>query len=314
MKRLLIAFFCFCFFTNKTFAETDDEILTRVLWPKVVHAPANKRPSVGIALAGGGARAFTHTGFLQAMEYASFPIDYIAGTSMGSIVGGYYAIGKPVSSLWALGEQLKKMPLKKTFSGTKLFSLFFKNKMMPADSIKVFAEQTFGDINIENLQKPFACVAMDIRTGEKVVFRSGSVALAVRASSNVPGLFEPLQHKQRYLVDGGVVENVPVDAVKAMGAQWVIASIDKITSEAQPDNVLSVLMQVIDVRGNMLATESEKRADFIVDPPVGHISTIAFDKCLEAAELGLGQAYKDMPAMKQAYMLRAIPHILEAER
>ena len=291
----------------------DDELLTELLWPGISNAPAGKRPSVGVALAGGGARAFTHTGFIQAMLYASFPIDYVAGTSMGSVIGAYYAAGKPIDDLWQLGGRLVKLGIKRDFLNIKLLPLVFKNKMMPANNIKRIISEMFGELNIEDLDKPFACVAVDVRTGEKIVFRSGPVSIAVRASANFPGFFEPLPYNQRYLIDGGVVENIPVDVVKAMGANWIIASVDNVVSDSMPENVLSVLMQVIDVRGRMLAEESVKKADFVVDPPVGGISTIAFEKSIEAAEAGLAQTMKDMPAMKRAYILKAIKMRTEAE-
>lgn len=291
-------------------AETaDDRLLTELLWPGISNAPADKRPAVGVALAGGGARAFTHTGFLQAMQYSSFPIDYVAGTSMGSVIGAYYAAGKSIDDLWNLGGKLVKLGIKKDFLNIKLLSLIFANKMMPAQNIQRIIEGMFGDTNIEDLPKPFACVAVDVRTGEKVVFRKGPVALAVRSSANFPGFFEPLPYNQRYLIDGGVVENIPVDVVKAMGADWIIASVDKVESDSMPSNVLTVLLQVIDVRGGMLAEESIKKADFVVDPPVGSISTIAFEKSLEAAEAGLSQTVKDMPAMKRAYITKALPYV-----
>ena len=305
---LFIQFFPLCVIPACA-GTSDDRLLQELLWPGISNAHAGKRPAVGVALAGGGARAFTHTGFLQAMQYSSFPVDYVAGTSMGSVIGAYYASGKPIDDLWQLGGKLVKLGIKKDFFNIKLFSLIFSNKMMPAQNIQHIIENMFGGTNIEDLQKPFACVAVDVRTGEKVVFRSGPVSVAVRSSANFPGFFEPIAYKQRYLVDGGVVENIPVDVVKAMGADWIIASIDRIESDSMPSNVFAVLMQVIDVRGGMLASESLKKADFVVDPPVGSISTTAFERSLEAAEAGLSQTVKDMPEMKKAYIIKALPYV-----
>lgn len=290
-------------------AQNDSELLAELLWPGVSNAPASKRPSVGVALAGGGARAFTHTGFLQAMEYSRFPIDYVAGTSMGSVIGAHYAAGLPLENLWNLGDRMLALGIKKDFLNLGIIKLIFTGKMMQAPNIKNIIEEMFGDRNIEDLPKPFACIAVDVRTGERVVLRSGSVALAVRSSANFPGFFEPIAYNQRYLIDGGVIENVPVGTVKAMGADWIIASVDNIVSDNMPESVYSVLMQVINVRGNILAQESVKQADFVVDPPVGSISTVAFEKTMEAALSGLAQTVKDMPAMKKAYMIKAIPMI-----
>lgn len=294
-------------------AETqgDGELLAELLWPGVSRAPAAKRPSVGIALAGGGARAFTHTGVLQAIEYANFPIDYVTGTSMGSVIGAYYAAGKPFDELWQLGPNLVSLGIKRDFLNLGIIKLLFTGKMMPAPNIKNIIEKIFGDMNIEDLQKPFACIAVDVRTGERVVLRTGPVSLAVRSSANFPGFFEPIAYNQRYLIDGGVVENVPVETVKAMGAEWIIASVDNIVSDSMPESAYTVLLQVISVRGNLISEESVKKSDFVIDPPVGSISTVAFEKSMEAAYSGLAQAVKDMPAMKKAYMLKALPRITE---
>lgn len=290
-------------------AQSDSDLLAELLWPGVSNAPASKRPSVGIALAGGGARAFTHTGVLQEMKYENFPIDYVTGTSMGSVIGAYYAAGLPFEDLWNLGDRMLVLGIKKDFLNLGIIRLIFTGKMMQAPNIKNIIEEMFGDRNIEDLPKPFACIAVDVRTGERVVLRSGPVALAVRSSSNFPGFFEPIAYDQRYLIDGGVIENVPVGTVKAMGADWIIASVDNIVSDNMPENVYSVLMQVINVRGNILASESVKQADFVIDPPVGSISTVAFEKTMEAAFAGLAQTVRDMPAMKKAYMIKAIPMI-----
>ena len=294
-------------------AEThgDGELLAELLWPGVSRAPAEKRPSVGIALAGGGARAFTHTGVLQAIEYANFPIDYVTGTSMGSIIGAYYASGKPFDDLWQLGPDLVRLGIKRDFLNLGIIKLLFTGKMMAAPNIKNIIEKMFGNMNIEDLRKPFACIAVDVRTGERVVLRTGPVALAVRSSANFPGFFEPIAYNQRYLIDGGVIENVPVDAVKAMGAEWIIASVDNIVSDNMPESAYAVLMQVISVRGNLISEESVKKSDFVIDPPVGSISTVAFEKSMEAAYSGLAQTVKDMPAMKKSYMLKALPRITE---
>jgi len=154
---------------------------------------------------------------------------------------------------------------------------------------------------------------MDIRTGEKITFRNGPLALAVRASANIPGIFEPLQYNQRYLVDGGVVENIPVDAVRAMGAEWVIASVANMSSDKMPSSVLSTLMQVIDVRGELLANDSLKRADFVISPSVGTIGTADFERCPEAGREGLAETYRRLEELKTAYMLKAVPRVLEAK-
>lgn len=311
MKKFILLALVFIFPVNVFSHTSDEDILSSALWTKIINTQPSKRPSVGVALAGGGARAFTHAGFLEVMEYSGFPIDYVAGTSMGAVIGAFYASGKPLDDLWEVSRNVNKMKIRKDFFNIKMVSLLFSDEMLPQRNIARFINNIFVDGKIEDLKKPFACVAMDIRTGEKVIFRTGSVALAVRASSNIPGFFKPLEYDHRYLVDGGVVENIPVDVVKNMGAEWIIASIDNITSDKMPESILSVLMQVIDVRGGLLAAESLKKANFIISPPVGTIGTVDFDRAYEAGRAGVTETYQNLEKLKRAYILKSLPDVLD---
>ena len=123
-----------------------------------------------------------------------------------------------------------------------------------------FLKSYFEDREFHQLELPFACVAMDIQTGEAVLFRDGDVAVAVRASMNLPGVFTPVPYRQRYLVDGGVVDYIPVDAARMQGAQWVLASITESDyRSARPRTVLEMFEQVIDIlrlSGSVRATRT----------------------------------------------------------
>jgi len=171
-------------------------------------AQGTGRPKVGLVLGGGGAKGAAEIGVLKVIDELGIPIDYIAGTSIGSIVGGLYAIGyKP--------EQLDS--LFNTVNWLKMFALGEVGEML---------EEKAGvadSIDFDNLPIPFACVAYDTRAHKEVVFRKGSLAWAMRASMAVPGVFKAVEKDSMILVDGGVMNNLPVDVVKAMGADIVIA-------------------------------------------------------------------------------------------
>lgn len=288
-------------------SSSDDEILREVLWPRLVNSKPPERPAVGLALSGGGARGFAHVGVLEALQYAGFPVDYVSGASMGSVVGAFYASGMKIDEMWNFGREASGRDISRDFSRIKLFRLLITDKLLTPTYITGFIEKNLGDYSFEKLKLPFACVAMDFKTGEKIVFTDGPLAIAVRASVNLPGIFAPLQYRHRYLVDGGVVDFLPVDAAKLLGAQWVLASSAENVPNEMPENVLSALLQVIDIRGSMLAGAEEKEADFLIKSKVQGIKVADFEKCLEAGEAGVMEASRRMTGAKESLLVYSAP-------
>ncbi|OGR42313.1 MAG: hypothetical protein A2X35_01005 [Elusimicrobia bacterium GWA2_61_42] len=291
--------------------ENDDTILRDALWTRAASSKPPARPAVGLALSGGGARGFAHTGVLEALEYAGFPVDYVSGTSMGSVIGALYASGQPVDEIWGFGRDAAKFKVSSDFKSIKLLRLLITDKLITPTYITRFIEGSLGALTFEKLKKPFACTAMDMRTGEKIVFTDGPLAIAVRSSVNLPGIFAPVQYRQRYLVDGGVVDFIPIEAARRLGAEWVLASVTESAADKMPDNVLMSLLQVIDIRGSLLARESEKNANFVLKPSVGDISVADFDRCMEAGEAGLLEASRRVDAAREAYLIFSAPRIVE---
>ncbi|MBI5744666.1 MAG: patatin-like phospholipase family protein [Elusimicrobia bacterium] len=289
----------------------DDEILREALWTRAATARPPARPAVGLALSGGGARGFAHTGVLEALGYAGFPVDYVAGTSMGALIGAIYSSGQPIEELWTFGRDAARLKVGKDFTGIKMLPLLIADKLITPKYITRFIESRMGGLTFEKLKKPFACTAMDIRTGEKVVFTEGPLDIAVRASVNLPGVFAPVQYRHRYLVDGGVVDNVPVDAARDLGADWVLASVMENSINKNPESVLTTLLQVIDIRGSLLAKESEKASNFVMRAQVGDMSVADFDRCTEAGEAGLASASAEMDAARENFLIYAAPRLVE---
>ncbi len=173
-----------------------------------------KRPTVGIALSGGSARGLAHIGILEVLEENSIPIDYIAGTSMGALIGALYSSGIPPKRI------------KEFFSEINWQSIadleipkdgLIKGKRAEEYLASEIGNKSFGQLNI-----PLAVVAADIKTGSEVIFDKGDVAEAVHASAAIPVIFSPVKIKNMELVDGGIVNPAPVDIVKKMGADIVI--------------------------------------------------------------------------------------------
>ena len=177
-----------------------------------------KRLKIGLALGGGGPRGLAHIGVLKVLEENGIPIDYVAGASMGALIGAIYAAGVEMERL---EEIALNMDLKQT--ALMLAPTIARSGLIEGRRVREFIKSFVGDANIEELKIPFAAVATDINTGEEMVIDRGSVAEAVRASISVPGVFTPVRLGERFLVDGGLVNPVPVSVVREMGAEVVIA-------------------------------------------------------------------------------------------
>ncbi len=179
----------------------------------------NNKPSVGLALSGGGARGLAHIGVLRVLERERIPVNYLAGTSMGGIIAAGYASGMSSHGLEqeALHVTSKRGMLRMADPGMPNGG-FIRGQRVLAYFKRVFGEKTFADLPL-----PLALVAADLKLHQEVVFQEGSVALALRATISIPGIFMPIEINDRQLVDGGLLNNMPIDIAKRMGADVVIA-------------------------------------------------------------------------------------------
>ncbi|MBI4060972.1 MAG: patatin-like phospholipase family protein, partial [Elusimicrobia bacterium] len=181
-----------------------EALLRDHLWREVRRAPAGRRPKVGLVLSAGSLRGVAHVGVIQALEDAGFPIDSVSGTSMGAVIGALYASGMPLKKIHEYAAALK-VSSGNDLSSARLISLLLFDKLLSSEKTELLLREGIGGIRFDQTLKPFACVAMDVYTGEAIIFRDGDVAKAVRASMNLPGIFRPLEYRHRFLVDGGVV-------------------------------------------------------------------------------------------------------------
>lgn len=284
-----------------------ETLLRDHLWREVRQAPVGRRPRVGLVLSAGSLRGVAHVGVIQALEDAGFPVDLVAGTSMGAVMGSLYASGMPVKKIREFAETIK-VDSGNNLTSARLISLLLFDKLLSSENTELMLRKGIGGMRFDQTLKPFACVAMDVYTGEAIIFRDGDVASAVRASMNLPGIFRPLAYRHRFLVDGGVVDYIPVDAARLLGAQWTLASVTETDyTTARPDNVLESLLQVIDIRGSYLSREQRKQADFLIEPPVGDIGMFQDHRVLEAMEKGVVTASARLTAAKESLILASIP-------
>jgi NTE family protein len=244
---------------------------------------------LGCALGGGGARGLAHIGVLKVLEERGIFPKFIAGTSMGALVGAMYATGLTASQL----EQMALDMGWKRWAHLIDFSLIRPGGFIQGNRILSMLKSVLGDLKFSGLKLPFVCVATDICSGHEVVLSQGEVAVAVRASIAIPGIVTPVKVDGRYLVDGGLVNEVPVGLCRQLGAGYVIGvnvnpDPSKMTDQtcAKAPGFVEVLTQATLIAGYRLAMEDIRGADLAIHPEVGTIGFWQFHNAAEAIAIG----------------------------
>ena len=173
-----------------------------------------RKIKIGVAFGGGGAKGITHIGVIKAFQEFGLNFDYVAGTSVGSIMGACYANNMKYDEILKIAKTLKTIDIRTS----KLF--FIPSK---TEGIETMMKDTFGDINIENLKKPFSCVAVDIKSTKELCISKGNLSKAVAGSCCVPGVFQPVEFGDYLLCDGGLQNNIPANIPRFFGCDYVIA-------------------------------------------------------------------------------------------
>jgi len=252
------------------------------------------RKKIGLALSGGAARGFAHLGVLKVLREHGVPIDFVAGTSAGSIAGGAFASGLSVEEIIEMGRKIGWFSMSGfSFSTMGLLS----NAALGAFIIRHFPVQRFEDLPI-----PFAAVACDLETGEGVDLKnSGDLATAIRASCAIPGVFVPVDCDGRRLIDGGVVSPVPTRAVRKLGAEIVIA-VDVIASGAtywgSPSTLLGVFFQAAMMLLRTAGKHQHYRADVVIVPQIAHLRPDEIGKMNEFIKAGEVAALEKIDEIK----------------
>lgn len=299
------------------------------------------RPKVGVVLSGGGAKGFSHIGALKVLEEAGIPVDYITGTSMGAIVGGLYAIGYDAHTIdslvkeqdwrYLLSDEIHRenrpSSLKENQEGYLLslpYELKIKEKRgkvrLPPGMISgqniygLFQNLTIGyqdTMNFNHLPIPFACVAADSRSGKEVVLREGILSEAMRASMAIPGMFSPVEKDSMLLIDGGIINNFPVDVVRKMGADIVIGIFfphDYKSIEKNRGTVIEVIEQL----GLFIGEEKRKMniadTDILITPDLHPYKMMDFensaiDSIIQRGEQAAREKWDELTALKKILVM-----------
>jgi NTE family protein len=239
-----------------------------------IPVPQARHVRIGLALGGGAARGFAHIGVIKALEAQGIVPDFVVGTSAGSVVGAMYAYGYS-------GFALQKMAMEMDEAAISDWALPFFSKssgVLKGEALQAYVNKAVHGQTIEKMKIPFGAVATDLKTGQPILFRRGNTGMAVRASSAVPSVFQPVSIAGHTYVDGGLVAPVPVRFAKEMGAEFIIAVNISSATEAQATaSSLDVLMQTFTIMGQRLNQHELKDADIVITPSLGAMGSADFN-------------------------------------
>ena len=259
--------------------------------PVIVPPLSPVKLKIGLALGGGAAKGFAHIGVIKMLEASGIHPDVVAGTSAGSVVGALYASGMDAFALQETAFGLDEAKIR----DVRLFS----GGLVQGQALQDYVNQLVQHQSIEKLKIPFAAVSTELETGTRIVFVRGNTGQAVRASSSIPGVFEPTEIRGRHYVDGGVVSPIPVDAARQLGADFVIAvDISTRPSGSNPQGMMNILGQSISIMGQQLAAQETARADVVIRPRLAGIGPIDFEQKNQAILEGERAALAAIPLIR----------------
>jgi len=260
--------------------------------PVAAPVPVKKPPlKIALALGGGAARGFAHIGVIKALEAQGIVPDIVVGTSAGSMVGALYASGMSGFELQNLALQMEE---------DMLVDWTFPNRgVLKGEVLQDFINQKVKNLPIQKLPKPLGVVATDLQSGERALFRFGNTGMAVRASSAVPGMFQPVEIGGRDFVDGGLTSPVPAQSARSMGADFVIAvDISNVSRREKLTSTLDVLLQTFVIMGHSISRHELEDADVVIRPKTAAVSSTDFEGRHLAILEGEKAAAAIMPELK----------------
>lgn len=262
--------------------------------------PAPRPPRIGLALGGGAARGFAHIGVIQVLEEAGIQPALVVGTSAGSLVAALYASGKGGAELARLADAMDEASIADwSFPG---------RGMLRGVALARFVREHTGGRAIEQMRLPLGIVATDLDNGQAILFQVGDPGVAVRASSAVPAVFQPVRIGQREYVDGGLVAPVPVSYARQMGAQRVIAvDISTPPEGGATGDLMRVLLQTFSIMGRSINHFELREADVVLRPRLNGVSSADFAARSRAIQAGREAATAALPEIRRRLAPAAAP-------
>ena len=272
-----------------------------VVGPQVTPTPL-RPPRIGLALGGGAARGFAHVGVIAVLEQNGIRPDVVVGTSAGSLVAALYASGKNATELEKAANIMEEATL------TDWTMPFSNRGMLRGTALARYVNAQVQNRLIENMALPLGIVATDLGNGQGVLFRRGDTGTAVRASSAVPGVFQPVEISGRDYVDGGLVAPVPVAYAQQMGAELVIAvDISSPPEGNAATDSFKVLLQTFSIMGQTINRHELKLAHVVVRPALAGVGSAAFNERQRSMAAGRDAMQAAMPALREQLARRAVP-------
>ena len=254
-------------------------------------------PKIALVLGGGAARGFAHIGVIKMLDALEIKPDIIVGTSAGSVAGALYAAGYDGFTLQEMAFDLEK-------SMVTDWSLFGKG-LIKGQALEDYINRAVGNKGIEQLKRPFACVATQMRNGTPILFQRGNVGQAARASSSVPGVFEPVIIGGEEYVDGGLVSPVPIRFAKQLGADFIIAvDVSSPASREEAAGKLSMLMKTYTIMGHAIRDAELPLADVVITPNLDKVASTDFDSRHKAILAGERAALAAAPMIREKLKLK----------
>lgn len=267
--------------------------------PPSVQVMPRKPPKIGLALGGGAARGFAHIGVIQVLEEAGIRPSLVAGTSAGSMVAALYASGKSGAQLQQIALNMEEA----TFADWTL--PIFSRGMLRGEALARYVSAQVNGRLIESMPMPLGIVATDLNSGQGVLFQRGDTATAVRASSAVPALFQPVRIAGRDYVDGGLVAPVPVQYARRMGAELVIAVDISSTPESNTaSDTLQVLLQTFSIMGKSINNFELRDAEVVLRPSLNGVGSSDFGARARAIEAGRAAMQAALPQLRAALQVQ----------
>jgi NTE family protein len=222
----------------------------------------------------------------------------VVGTSVGSIAGAFYCAGMPLKTVEDLANNIKWSNIS-NFSITSMLGLAVSDKMLSNKKLESFVNESLGNITFRDLKKQLVIVATDLNTGERILLTEGSVGFAARASATIPGFFMPVEYRQRFLVDGGLSENIPVNVAKLYNPDIIIAvPVSADLTKNNTNSVLQTLLQAIYIQGAVFDSRNKALADALISPDVSNMTVSDFDHAGTAIEKGELAARQSLRSLK----------------
>ncbi len=251
----------------------------------------NRKPKIGLALGGGASRGFAHIGVIQVLEDIGIKPDYIAGSSIGSIIGALYAAGATPYMIEGIANNI---------NAKLCYDVGFSRKgLIRGKRLEELIQLLTRDMDFKDLSIPLAVTAVDLITNERVVINEGKVYKGVRASISIPGIFHPVQDGDRVLIDGGILERVPVRVVREMGADIVIGvDVAFHGKHRPPENFVETILQTIEVMDLEILKHTNPTDDFMIRPEVYLPNPMSLENVDVAVEAGKKAALESIDPLK----------------